>query len=373
MRISKRLLLLLTALLLGFLSSKSIAELGFADCVAQFPAGSTLNAPARIASKLPPSNNVQICKRSGEISFYALEYDPKKHAPIWVSYRIADTFGEGGCASMTRRDMACHFQAEDVEFCIEDRNISVSDPFHVDPLLTTLQIDHLNTTAFSGTGHDRGHMAPNSTFSWHACGAYKTFTMANMAPQWGSHNQQLWMNLEAQVLYWGIHHGPIYVVTGPVWSLFPASRFNAIREGLVDKSSIPRPGERLTRLNGQPISRDIPRPTGFYKIVFRPSEGEHPERVIAFLVPHTKERGLPVWYFVSTVILVEETSGLRFGFAEDLKGWPDLSYWRAPARRAPRGWNPRRDCTTRLPVAGWMADRPLSERVTICRSSNPVD
>jgi DNA/RNA endonuclease G (NUC1) len=47
-------------------------------------------------------------------------------------------------------------------------------------------------------------MAPNNSFSWHACGAYKTFTMANMAAQWNTLNQRTWMNLEAQVLFWGI-------------------------------------------------------------------------------------------------------------------------------------------------------------------------
>lgn len=370
---SKHLLLLLITLLFGSGAPGSHAEQGLSNCRAQFPGGSTSNRPAYIVPLPASSNNVQICKWSGQTSFFALEYDPKKYAPIWVSYRIADSFGEGGCASMTRREMACHFQAQDIETCSNDRNVSANDPFHVDPVLTALGVGRLNVTAFSSTGHDRGHMAPNSTFSWHACGAYKTFTMANMVPQWASHNQQIWMNLEAQILYWGMNHGPIYVATGPIWKQFPLDRFNAIKEGLVGTSSIPKSGERLTKLNGQPLSRDIPRPTGFYKVVFRPGEGEDPDRAIAFLVPHTKERGLPFWYFVSTIVLVQETTGLRFGFAEDVKGWPDLSYWRAPTRKVPSGWNPRRDCTTRLPVAGWMDNRPVSERVANCRSSDPVN
>jgi DNA/RNA endonuclease G (NUC1) len=269
--------------------------------------------------------------------------------------------------------MQCHFRAEDPEACMQDGR-NVSDPFHVDPLLSANSVARLGTGAFSGTGHDRGHLAPYNSFSWHACGAYKTFTMANMAPQWATHNRQIWAQLETQILFWGVTDGPVHVVTGPIWNRFPAARFEAIKQGLADVSTIPAPGELLARLDDTALPVAIPRPTGFYKVVYRPGDGAEPDRAIAFLVPHTKETGLPFWYFISTVTLLEEVSNLRFGFPDHLKGWPDLSYWRAPSRQVPSNWSsPREGCSEKLPVAGWMDHRPLPERVSICRSPDAAE
>jgi DNA/RNA endonuclease G (NUC1) len=193
--------------------------------------------------------------------------------------------------------------------------------------------------------------------------------MANMSAQWGSLNQQLWANLEAQVLFWGVNHGPIHVVTGPVWSRFPSNRFDAIKKGRVSTASFPKPGEFLKKTGGAKLPVAIARPTGFYKVAFRPGRGGEPDRAIAFLVPHTKQRGISFWEFVSTVSLVEETSGLRFGFADELKDQQDLGFWRAQDRTAPAKWNPRIACKERLPVAGWMADRTIQDRVAVCNST----
>jgi DNA/RNA endonuclease G (NUC1) len=88
------------------------------------------------------------------------------------------------------------------------------DPFHEGGTLRALQKPSLGTWAYSGTRHDRGHLAPNQAFSGHICGAGQTFTMANMAPQFGKLNQGLWAGLEAQVLSWAVTEGPIYVSPG---------------------------------------------------------------------------------------------------------------------------------------------------------------
>ena len=183
----------------------------------------------------------------------------------------------------------------------------------------------------------------------------------------------MWAKLEAQVLYWGVKAGPIYVVTGPIWRRFPSQRFWAIRDGIVATDSFPEPGELLTKLDGETLSKQISRPTGFYTVVFKPGVNEEPDRAIAFLVPHTKQTGLSFWHFTSTVRLVEEVSRLRFGFADESKGWPDLSYWRADDRRTPDGWDVRGQCTGGMRVAGWMVDRPVDARVSVCESSGPAN
>lgn len=373
-RESKALCALSVVVFLFALATTVHAEQGLVNCAEQFPQATVDNAPtvSGTAANVPAAGKLHVCRRSGNVSFFALEYDPERYAPLWVAYRITNTFGEGGCASMTRREMRCHFQADDVAGCIATGK-EPPDPFHMDPLLSRLKIKRLGTSAFSGTGHDRGHLAPNNALSWHACGAYKTFTMANMAAQWGSLNRQLWASLEAQVLYWGVKHGPVFVTTGPLWRRFPVDRVNALQDGTADPETIPGEGERLRKLNGESPKQDIALPTGFFTVVYTPATHDRPAHAIAFLVPHTKQTGLSFWHFVSTISLVEETTDLRFGFSDALKGWPDFSYWRGGDREAPAKWDVRAGCQARLPVAGWMDNISRKQRLKICASSDPIN
>lgn len=288
MRQSRSVIPAFIAAVLFFAGTAVRAEEGLQNCAAAFPGGSINNAPARSGTE---EHTTFLCKRSGSTVFFAVEYDPDKFAPLWSAYRIADTFGPNGCASMMRKDMDCHFKAENVEECMNGDK-QPPDPFHMEPVLKELEVERLGPGAFSGTGHDRGHVAPNNTFSWHACGAYKTFTMANMTAQWGSLNRELWANLEAQVLFWGVKDGPVFVVTGPIWRKFPSNKFKAIQDGDVKTTTFAKPDELLKKTNGKKLALDIVRPTGFYKIVFRPARDGQPGRAIAFLVPHTKQKGL---------------------------------------------------------------------------------
>lgn len=73
-------------------------------------------------------------------------------------------------------------QAPDAAACVAS-NQDPTDPFHVEGALADLGPPHLEVNPVAGTRHDRGHMVPNNAFSRPLCGAYKTFTMANMAPQ----------------------------------------------------------------------------------------------------------------------------------------------------------------------------------------------
>ena len=361
--------LLLAALTFG-LPLRSAAEEGLKNCAELFPGKSVRNAPAAPGTADGPApGNLHICERSGKVPFFALEYNPERYAPVWVSYRIAKTFGENGCASMTRDQMKCHFKQTNIAACLKRKK--GSDPFHPEPLLADRGIDRLSTADFASTGHDRGHMAPNNSFSWHACGAYKTFTMANMAAQWGTLNRQLWATLEAQVLYWGIHHGPIYVVTGPIWAAFPSDQFAAIKSGDVNTKSFAKVDERLKKTGGRALKKKIPRPTGFYKLVYQPGGAPgRPDRAIAFLAPHTKQRNLSHWLFAAPITLVEQTAGVRFAIPQDLKGAPDVQYWQHADRVAPARWDVRRGCKAKVPVQGWMADRSVDERITLCNAAD---
>jgi DNA/RNA endonuclease G (NUC1) len=200
-------------------------------------------------------------------------------------------------------------------------------------------------------------MAPNNAFSWHLCGAYKTFTMANMAAQRDHLNRVTWEPLEAQVLHWGVELGPIYVVTGPIWTRFPEEEFEIFVLGQVDRALMAQPDEALR----PGVSPHIVRPTGFFTVVYRPASEDEDEQAVAFLMPHTHQRGLSFWSFIATVAVVEQASELEFGFDEDLKRGGRQQFWLD--RRMPRGWSVRAtesECTDGYRADGWLPDPPAA-------------
>lgn len=172
-----------------------------------------------------------------------------------------------------------------------------------------------------------------------------------------------------------VKEGPIYVVTGPIWTEFPADKFKVIRDGGASMASVPKAGTLLKKSNGKKLSLDIVRPTGFYKLIYRPAGNGELARTIVFLVPHTKQTGLSFWDFATTVDLVEASSGLTFAIESRLKSAsPDLGYWKAESRQAPNKWNPGSDCpkSKKLPIVGWDTDLSVDERVSICLSERPA-
>lgn len=328
------------------------------DCAAQFIGGQVENAPT-IGSSSPTEpyrSNRHLCYRDDGASFFAIEYWPEQFAPRWAAYRLDPAnYGLDGCKTYTRNTANCYFKEKtwaDFQGCEKG-----SDPFHPDHMLSG---DKLGSGDFSNTGHDRGHVAPRQAFSWHVCGTYQTFSMANMSPQRALLNQKIWQYLERQVLTWAVDEGPIYVVTGTTFKPFPHSKFRVYTGGTLDHSKIYSPDISMLAAveqhrvnftshprghilrpdrNANPSKvknkvRDLRLPTGYYKVVFRPAAGDEPAHAIGFLLPHTFEslNAIPgfaseetFWAFVSTIDLIEETSGTRFpGISEDLKrSWGD--------------------------------------------------
>ena len=75
---------------------------------------------------------------------------------------------------------------------------------------------------------------------------------------------------------------------------------------------------------------------------------------------------------MTSVATVEEASGLRFGFDTEFKGDPDLSIWKAENRLAPNNWTPRLNCKEKLPVAGFMPQRNVKQRIAACTASDAL-
>jgi DNA/RNA endonuclease G (NUC1) len=361
----KLLTLLLAALaVLPGAPSTAVAAAGFERCPDAFPADDVQRAPQRLGPAASTADSVALCYRAGDTTFFAVDYDTRRLTANWVAHRLEDSFGEDGCKSAPRRRMACYFGAEDVERCARGDE-SAGDPFHADATLERLSKPRLGIGAYSGTGHDRGHLAPNQSFSGHICGAYQTFTMANMAPQLADLNRGLWADLEEQVLFWAVKEGPLYVITGTMFTAFPAEKFKVIKSGIVDRLRIVVPNARLKK-DAAGIAGKIVKPTGFYKVIFRPGRNGEPDRAIAFLVPHT-DRKITAHFsqFVARVDVVEKASGFAFSMPSALKAGLGQRWWLE--RKVPGKWTLRaQSCPADAVPDGWLADRSRAERVAAC-------
>lgn len=91
-----------------------------------------------------------------------------------------------------------------------------TNDFHTDPRLEGR--GQPSVTEFSGTGYDRGHMAPAGDMST-AAAMRQSFSMANMVPQVAANNRGPWSRIEEAVrsLVVPVKDGRGFVVTGPLY------------------------------------------------------------------------------------------------------------------------------------------------------------
>lgn len=352
-------LLFLVLFFSGMLPAHLVAQSALDPCIDQFIGSAVENAPTLFYSSPdePFDTNQHLCYRTEAQSFFAMEYWPEQYAPRWVAYKISpEQFGEGACNTFTRNTAGCYFKTDtwDEFLACTDGD----DPFHPDLIIKGNKLDEY---AFQSTAHDRGHMAPGQSFSWNVCGWYHTFTMANMSPQRGLLNQRIWADLEQQVLTWAVDEGPLYVMTGTLFSDFPYDKFQVYRDSVLHSEQIyPRVNtfEQIVRRADAnyetTMSGDILRPsrnpnpeqmkdqvrntripTGYYTVIYIPATEHEGPRTIGFLIPHSFEslnmladhyeglsRSKAFWAFAARIDLIEEAGGVQFpGIPDELKQW----------------------------------------------------
>lgn len=96
---------------------------------------------------------------------------------------------------------------------VRKNTVERSNKFVPDPDVegaTALQED------YSGTGYDRGHLAPAGDMKWSAKAMRESFYFSNICPQKPKLNQGLWKDLEELSRQWAVEQGSLYIVTGPV-------------------------------------------------------------------------------------------------------------------------------------------------------------
>jgi endonuclease G len=164
--------------------------------------------------------------------------------------------------------------------------------FLPDPdLPSPLQITHVH---YTGTGYDRGHLAPNASMQGrHEQCARESFYMSNIAPQTAALNRKIWKNLEEKERAWAKEFGELWVLTGPVFE---------------DPAGIKR-----MRPKKQNLTETIAIPTHFFKIFLRKEGAKH--HALAFVIPNQKahfedDRDFELWQVA--VDDVQELTSLDF-------------------------------------------------------------
>ncbi|MEY5043186.1 MAG: hypothetical protein RJA19_413 [Bacteroidota bacterium] len=93
------------------------------------------------------------------------------------------------------------------------RAVERSDNFRADPKVRT---GSAGPKDFSGSGYDRGHLAPAADFAWSARAMSESFFMSNMSPQTPGFNRGIWKQLEEAVRDWACSRDTLYVISGPI-------------------------------------------------------------------------------------------------------------------------------------------------------------
>jgi endonuclease G, mitochondrial len=119
---------------------------------------------------------------------FSISYNEDNEQPAWVAYILTKSEIKSG--SETRSE---NFRP--------DKNVSTGSASLKD---------------YSGSGYDRGHMAPAADMKWSPVAMSESFLLSNMSPQDQSFNRGIWGRLEAKVRDWAVTNDSILVITGPV-------------------------------------------------------------------------------------------------------------------------------------------------------------
>ena len=146
---------------------------------------------------------------------------------------------------------------------------------------------------YTGTGYDRGHLAPAGAMKWSPEAMSESFFMTNMAPQVGiGFNRHIWKSLEQRMRQWACARGDLYVVTGPLYEERP------IKQLVYDKD-----GDGVDD-NG--VLVDVP--SHFFKFAFDPVRIE----AIAFILPTRKLETKDLPKFLRSIDEIEGRARLDF-------------------------------------------------------------
>ena len=133
---------------------------------------------------MPEEKQGQIIQRTG----YTLAYDAKNKTPQWVAWELTDKETRG------KEEHTNDFQP---------------DPEVIGTKVVTYD--------YSGSGYDRGHMAPAGDMKWSKQAMQESFYMTNICPQDHNLNTEDWNDLEMKSREWARRYGKVHIVCGPIY------------------------------------------------------------------------------------------------------------------------------------------------------------
>lgn len=209
---------------------------------------------------------------------FMLEYSESLKNPLWVTYKVTKANYKSG-----------------------KRPSSFSSDWR-----SYQQVKHDD---YTGSGYDRGHMAPNYVIaSRYGVNAQKeTFLMTNITPQKPQLNQKSWQRLEEVIANdFSEWHGDFWVTTGPIFDAKPKTLKNS----------------------------SVTIPKAFYKILIKPGTPQTPATALAFIFPQNAKANASLMDFVTTINEVERLTGIDFysqlddEFEEKLESSQTPEAWR---------------------------------------------
>ena len=124
-------------------------------------------------------------------TYFVVCYDPARKIPAWVGYALTK---EDSLAKVTKRQ----------------------GTFRADSALR--RGERAENADYSGSGYDKGHMAPANDFTRSVEAMKATFVLTNAVPQKHGVNGGQWAQLEAAVHALASNRGTIWVFSGPVFA-----------------------------------------------------------------------------------------------------------------------------------------------------------
>lgn len=211
---------------------------------------------------------------------YVVGYADEWGSPLWSAYRMADVSPLPKPAERPDR------------FEVDNRTAA-----------------RISSDAYTGTGYDRGHLAPNYAIAtrYGEAAQRETFLMSNIIPQRHGLNAGLWKQLEQRAATsYPARYGEVWIVAGPVFGATP---------------------HRLPSRAGQ-----APRvPEGCFMILADESDGR--VRTLAFIFPQDPRPGSKLEDYLTTINEIEARTGLDF-FSE----LPPEAQAELESKRASRVW-----------------------------------
>ena len=119
---------------------------------------------------------------------YTVSYNHHYKTPNWVAWELTrqETTGEEGRTNQ----------------------------FLPDPSLPEPRVE---TSDYTHSGYDRGHMAPAADMKWSKQAMKESFYMSNICPQNRKLNRDDWGDLEEKCREWAKKYGRVYIACGPIY------------------------------------------------------------------------------------------------------------------------------------------------------------